>query len=212
MKYFISKLPIPYPDALKTMEKRVSDILNHQEDEGLWLLEHPPLYSAGIQATPNELLSDKLPVFQTNRGGKYTYHGPGQRIIYVMMDLKRHKIPVREYVFMLEEAGIQTLAEWGITAVRRKNRVGLWVIKPDGQENKIAAVGIRLRQGITCHGMAINVCPELAHFSGIVPCGLKEHGITSIQEMGIQTSDVSILDKTYLKHFEKIFHLPLLKA
>lgn len=166
------------------MEERVAGIKNGTEEECVWLLEHPPLYTAGTSAKDTDLLNPQFPVFKTGRGGEYTYHGPGQRIAYVILDLKKRqpKPDIKKYVWELEEWIIQTLAELGITGERREGRIGIWVNTPTG-EKKIAALGVRVRHWITFHGISINLDPDLSHFSGIVPCGISEYGVTSIAEI-----------------------------
>ncbi len=177
---------VPYPDALARMEARVAGIVAGQADELVWLLEHPPLYTAGTSADPAELLAPgTLPVYPSGRGGRYTYHGPGQRVAYVMADLRRRGRDVRAYVQGLEEWIIRTLADLGLRGERREGRVGIWVADGNGGEAKIAAVGVRVRHWVTFHGIAINVDPDLQGFAGIVPCGIREHGVTSLAALGI---------------------------
>ncbi len=178
---------VGYDAAVDAMEKRVADIRNDDADEMIWLLEHSPLYTAGTSAKDGDLLDDRFPVYKTGRGGEHTYHGPGQRVAYVMLDLKERqnaKPDLRKYVWLLEEWIILTLAEFGIKGERRDGRVGIWVVGADGAENKIAAIGVRIRKWVTYHGIAINVNPDLSHFSGIVPCGISEHGVTSMHDQG----------------------------
>lgn len=173
---------VPYPDAVSAMETRVDGIRAGAMSEAVWLLEHPPLYTAGTSAKVEDLLNPRFPVFQTGRGGQYTYHGPGQRVAYVMLDLKtRQSVPdIKKYVWQLEEWVIRSLATFDIRAERREGRVGLWVVNSRGGEDKIAAVGVRIRHWVTFHGISINVKPDLSHFDGIVPCGIREHGVTSV--------------------------------
>ena len=196
---------VPYPDAVQSMEQRVKGIREGTAPEWVWLVEHPPLYTAGTSADPNELLDpDKLPVFQTGRGGRYTYHGPGQRITYVMLDLKRRGPDVRQFVRNLEGWVIAVLNQFGVTGERRDGRVGIWVAGPDGTEEKIAAIGVRIRHWVTFHGIAINVNPELEHFNGIIPCGIAGYGVTSLSQLGVTASleDVdAVLRKTFASHF-----------
>lgn len=179
------------------MEDRVAAIVAGQAGELLWLLEHPPLYTAGTSAKIEDLLvPDRFPVFKSGRGGQYTYHGPGQRIGYVLLDLKRRALPapdVRCYVSALEDWLITALASFGVFAERREGRVGLWVKRPTlgakvGGEDKIAAIGVRVRHWVTFHGVALNVNPDLSHYAGIVPCGVREHGVTSLHALGIKAS------------------------
>src|SRR5665213_2966830 len=177
-----------YPLAVATMEARVAAILAGTAPEQVWLVEHPPLYTAGTSAKPEDLLApDRFPVFATGRGGEYTYHGPGQRVAYVMLDLNRRGRDVRRFVTGLEDWIIDTLGELGVTAGRRKNCVGIWVDRPDkgaGKQDKIAAIGIRIRRWVTFDGIALNVDPVLEHFSGIVPCGITSQGVTSLADLG----------------------------
>ncbi|MBI2253355.1 MAG: lipoyl(octanoyl) transferase LipB [Proteobacteria bacterium] len=185
----ISDLPVPYPEAVDFMEKRVVEIRAGTAPETLWLLEHPPLYTAGTSAKAGDLLSpDRFPVFESGRGGQFTYHGPGQRVIYVMLDVKKRGADVRQFVRDLEEWVIRTLARFNVTAERREGRVGLWVAD-GGREDKIAAIGIRLRHWVSFHGISINVDPDLNHFNGIVPCGISDSaatpfGVTSLAKLG----------------------------
>ncbi|WP_010300153.1 lipoyl(octanoyl) transferase LipB [Candidatus Odyssella thessalonicensis] len=174
---------VPYPEALTAMERQVKAI--HQGgEECIWLLEHPPLYTSGTSARPEDLVQpNRFPVYATGRGGQFTYHGPGQRIAYVMLDLNRRLPDIRRYVAMLERWIILTLAEFGIEGLQRQGRVGIWVATPNGEE-KIAAIGVRVSKWITYHGLAINVNPNLDHFSGIVPCGLPQFGVTSFHKLG----------------------------
>jgi lipoyl(octanoyl) transferase len=180
---------VEYQDALAAMQRRVADIRAGAAPELIWLLEHPPLYTAGTSAAEDELLDAKrFPVHRTGRGGRYTYHGPGQRIAYVMLDLKRRGPDVRQFVRNLEGWVINALGQFGITGERRDGRVGIWVAGPDGTEEKIAAIGVRIRHWVTFHGFAINVNPNLEHFSGIIPCGIAGYGVTSLSRLGVQAS------------------------
>ena len=180
---------VAYEDALMHMERRVAEISEGRAAELIWLLEHPPLYTAGVSAAPEELLDDaRFPVHRTGRGGRYTYHGPGQRVGYVMLDLRRRGNDVRAFVQGLEDWIIATLGEFGVTGERRAGRVGIWVVRADGREEKIAAIGVRIRRWITFHGFALNVDPELSHFAGIVPCGLAGYGVTSLRALGVDAT------------------------
>ena len=184
----ITKDLVQYSKALEIMEERVAQIIKDQAHEMAWLLEHPSLYTAGTSATKEDLLQDNiLPVFQTGRGGKYTYHGPKQRIMYLMLDLKRRAQPahpdLKKYVYNLEQLIIDTLKNFDIEGERKQNRIGIWVTDKNGIEAKIAAIGIRIKKWVTYHGIAINVDPALEHFNGIVPCGIKEYGITSMYKL-----------------------------
>ena len=184
--------PVAYEEAVKMMENRVAAIKSGTQSEAIWLLEHPPLYTAGTSAKPEDLLDAQFPVYQTGRGGEHTYHGPGQLVAYVMLNLKqRQKTPdIKQYIWMLEEIIIQTLASFHIKGERRTGRVGIWVVNNKGQEEKIAAIGVRVRHWITFHGLSINVHPDLSHFQGIVPCGLSHYGVTSMKDQLCHPVDV----------------------
>jgi len=179
-----------YDAAVSEMETRVAAIRAGEIAETVWLVEHPPLFTGGTSAKPEDLLTVRFPVYQTGRGGQYTYHGPGQRVVYVMKDLQKAGGDIRRYVWQLEEWIILTLAEFGITGERREGRIGIWVAC-DGTEKKIAAIGVRVRSGITYHGLAINVNPDLSHYAGIVPCGIEEFGVTSFADLG---KDITMAD------------------
>ncbi|MEM6547855.1 MAG: lipoyl(octanoyl) transferase LipB [Pseudomonadota bacterium] len=199
----------PYTDAIAAMEARAAAIADGRGAEQIWLLEHPALFTAGTSADPADLLwPDRFPVHQTGRGGRYTYHGPGQRVVYAMLDLRRRGRDVRRYVTALEEWVIATLAEFQISGERRQGRVGVWVVRPDQPpgpegglaEAKIAAIGVRVRRWVAFHGIAINVEPDLAHFNGIVPCGIAGHGVTSLVDLGIPAGIADVdnaLQKTF---------------
>lgn len=184
----ISDRPVDYATALQFMQQRVEAIANGGAREMIWLLEHPALYTAGTSARREDLLSpDRFPVHVAGRGGQYTYHGPGQRVVYVMLDVRRRFGDVRKFVCALERVVIETLASFNVKGEIRQDRVGVWVARPgkgEGVEDKIAAIGIRLRRWISFHGLAINVDPDLEHFSGIVPCGIADHGVTSLEDLG----------------------------
>jgi lipoyl(octanoyl) transferase len=181
-----SPLPVPYEDAVVAMEARVAAIRAGGAPELVWLLEHPSLYTAGTSARSADLVEPGLfPVHRSGRGGQYTYHGPGQRIAYVMLDLRRRGADIRRYVHTLEEWLIATLALLGVAGERRPGRVGIWVVGADGSESKIAALGVRVRQWVSYHGIALNVAPDLAHYRGIVPCGISAHGVTSLAALGV---------------------------
>lgn len=193
---------VAYEDALLTMHDRVDEIINYPETPGLcWFLEHPPLYTKGTSAKSTDLLTPhRFPVYETGRGGQFTYHGPGQRVIYIMLDLKKYRQDIRWFVHMLEECVIQTLAILGVESFRREGRVGIWV-NHNNQEKKIAALGIRVKKWVTFHGVAINITPDLEHFSGIVPCGLPMFGVTSLAEMGYSLLSTSTpLDHLFKKN------------
>lgn len=200
----LSEDPVPYPEAVSWMESRVDDIRHQREKETIWLLEHPSLYTAGTSAKSADLVSSDFPVYQTGRGGQYTYHGPGQRVAYVMLDLKRRqKAPdLKRYIYMLEQWVIDSLAMFDIYGERRDGRVGIWVVDPkDGAEKKIAAIGVRVRHWISYHGVAINLNPDLSHFSGIVPCGIRQYGVTSLHDLGQTHITYQALDQALQENF-----------
>lgn len=176
---------VPYTDALSRMEERQAAIRDHGARELVWLLEHPPLYTGGTSADPAELLSRQFPVYDTGRGGRYTYHGPGQRVGYVMVDLAKRGKDVRCYVHALEGWVIAALAHFGVAARRAEGRIGIWCDNRQGQEAKIGAIGVRVRKWVTAHGFAVNIAPDLSHFGGIVPCGIAEYPVTSLADLGI---------------------------
>lgn len=197
-----------YGAAVAFMEDRVAAIADGTARELVWLVEHPPLYTAGTSAQPQDLIEpDRFPVHQTGRGGQYTYHGPGQRVAYVMLDLKRRDPDLRRYVTALEAWLITTLAAFNVRGERREDRVGVWVRRPDkgiGAEDKIAAIGIRVRRWVTFHGISLNVEPDLSHFSGIVPCGVVQHGVTSLVDLGLPVTMPEV-DSIMRSGFEAIF-------
>ncbi|HEX3652481.1 MAG TPA: lipoyl(octanoyl) transferase LipB [Rhizomicrobium sp.] len=195
---------LPHPEAVSFMEERADAIAAGRASELVWLVEHPPIYTAGTSANPADLIDARFPVFKTGRGGQFTYHGPGQRVAYLMLDLKRRKPDVRAFVRDLEEWLIRTLAEFGVKGERRADRVGIWVAQPDGREDKIAAIGVRVRRWVTFHGIALNVAPDLSHFSGIVPCGVREHGVTSLAALGMSAS-MSEVDWALKRAFVGVF-------
>ena len=199
----LSDLPVPYETAVAAMEARVAAITEGRAGEQVWLLEHPPVYTAGTSAKDADLLQPRFPVHRTGRGGQFTYHGPGQRIGYVMLDLKTRKQDVRAYVCDLEQWLIETLAQFGVKGERRAGRVGIWVAR-GGREDKIAALGVRVRRWVTFHGAALNVDPDLTHYDGIVPCGIAGHGVTSLADLGILVSTAEV-DIALKQSFGKIF-------
>lgn len=213
VEWRISDEPVPYEEAVAVMEQRAADIRAGVAPELVWLLEHPPLYTAGTSADPAELVApDRFPVHTTGRGGRYTYHGPGQRIAYVMLDLKNRKPDVRRYVADLEDWVIRTLAQFSVTGERREGRVGIWVQQgapdnPLAREDKIAAIGVRIRKWVTFHGISINVEPDLSHFDGIVPCGISEHGVTSLWDLGL-TPTMPEVDTALRTSFYQVFGDP----
>jgi lipoyl(octanoyl) transferase len=207
MEWRIDDGLIDYDLALGTMDQRASAIRAGTADELVWLLEHPPLYTAGTSAKPGDLLApERFPVYRTGRGGQYTYHGPGQRIGYAMLDLKRRNPDVRAYVHDLEEWIIRALARFNIRGERRSGRVGIWVARGGGREDKIAAIGVRIRHWVTLHGVAVNLDPDLTHFAGIVPCGISgpAYGVTSLHQLGILVS-MAELDMALQGTFAEVF-------
>jgi lipoyl(octanoyl) transferase len=206
VEWRVSDNPIPYPQAHAFMQARAAAIADGREPECVWLLEHPPLYTAGTSAKAADLLDARFPVFETGRGGQYTYHGPGQRVGYVMLDLHGVGGDVRKLVWTLEDWIIRTLSDFNVRAERRDGRVGLWIPakSPGGQENKIAAIGIRVRRWVSFHGISINVEPDLSHFAGIVPCGINEHGVTSLAALGLPVTMADV-DVAMRSAFEAAF-------
>nr|WP_255616712.1 lipoyl(octanoyl) transferase LipB [Microvirga puerhi] len=197
-----------YEEAVAFMEARAAAIAEGRAPEMVWLVEHPPLYTAGTSAQSSDLVEpDRFPVFQTGRGGQYTYHGPGQRVAYVMLDLKRRQPDLRRYVAALEAWLIATLSDFNVCGERREDRVGVWVRRPEkgeGVEDKIAAIGIRVRRWVSFHGISLNVDPDLDHFSGIVPCGVRQHGVTSLVDLGIPVTMPEV-DAVMRRTFKDIF-------
>ena len=205
----ITAVPVPYPDGLVRMDAHVESIAAGRAAELVWLLEHPPLYTAGTSARADDVLDTSLPLFAAGRGGQLTYHGPGQRVAYVMLDLKRRAPDVRRLVCTLEEWIIRTLVAFGVRGERRTERIGVWVGRPDkgeGCEDKIAAIGIRVRHWISLHGIALNVAPNLRHFSGIVPCGVANpaFGVTSLADLGV-TAGMAEVDAVLRREFVPLF-------
>lgn len=213
VEWLLTPGPTPHPQAVDWMERRVAAILDGQAPETLWLIEHPPLYTAGTSARAEDLTDPgRFPVFPTGRGGQYTYHGPGQRVVYVMLDLNRRGRDVRAFVQRLEAWVIDALAEFGVRGEIREGRVGVWVARPDRpplpdgtpREDKIAAIGIKLRRWVSFHGLSINVDPDLSHYDGIVPCGISGHGVTSLVDLGLPVAMDDLdtaLRVTFLRHF-----------
>jgi len=213
VEWHVSADLVPYPEAVAMMEARAARIASQEAAEAIWLLEHPPLYTAGTSARPADLTDpDRFPVYASRRGGQYTYHGPGQRVVYVMLDVGRRGRDVRRFVQQLEAWVIATLAEFNVTGEVREGRVGVWVARDDkpltasgeAPEDKIAAIGIRLRRWVSFHGISINVEPDLAHFSGIVPCGITEHGVTSLVDLGLPVI-MADLDVALRRSFDPVF-------
>lgn len=185
IEWKISTKPIDYQEALKFMEARIAQIHQEKASELVWFLEHPPIYTGGSSAESEDLINDlNLPVYHSGRGGQYTYHGPGQRVVYLMLNLRKRGEDLRKYVSDLENWIIASLAEIGLLSEKREGRIGIWTIDKNNKEAKIAAIGIRVRKWITYHGIAINVKPNLEHYNGIIPCGIKEFGVTSLDELG----------------------------
>jgi len=210
VEWRISDDLIDYPDAVQFMEQRAQDIRDGLKPQTVWLVEHPPLYTSGTSADPAELVDpERFPVFDTGRGGRYTYHGPGQRVAYVMLDLKHRDGDVRRFVYDLEEWVIRTLAYFNVIGERRDGRVGIWVRygapgTPGAGEAKIAAIGVRIRKWVSYHGIALNVDPALDHFDGIIPCGIPDHGVTSLWNLGI-TASIAEVDSILRTTFEDVF-------
>lgn len=194
MEWKFSDELVEYEEAVSFMENRVAAIRADEADELVWFLEHPPLYTAGTSAKADDLLNPRFPVFDTGRGGQYTYHGPGQLVAYVMVDLKRHgpEPDLKKYIHNLEEWIIRSLAALRVKGERREGRVGIWVADEAGPENKIAAIGVRVRHWVSYHGISLNIDPDLSHFGGIVPCGIAEHGVTSLQALGRPASQSQV--------------------
>ncbi len=203
---------VNYPDALGFMEQRVDDILSGKKEELIWLLEHPPIYTAGTTAQNHDLINQlNLPVFRTGRGGQYTYHGPGQRVIYIMLNLNTRGKSIRAFVNKLQDWIIITLKDYDVIGSVRRGRIGIWIdpkentsLGPLREEKKIAALGIRIRKWVSFHGVAINIKPDLTHFQGIVPCGIREFGVTSLSELGIETT-YDEFDERFINNFHVIF-------
>ena len=210
VEWRISDQPVPYPEAVAAMDERVAAIRAGTRPELVWLLEHPPLYTAGTSANPADLVDPgRFPVFESGRGGQYTYHGPGQRVAYVMLDLKRRGPDLRAYVRDLEEWLIRTLARFAVKGERRPGRVGIWIDRGGhgglpGREDKVAAIGVRVRHWVSFHGVALNLDPDLSHFQGIVPCGIREHGVTSLWDLGL-TPTMADLDCALMASFPEVF-------
>lgn len=209
LDWIVADRPVPYDRALAFMEAKVRGIRDHAQPETVWLLEHPSVYTAGTSANAQDLLNPTFPVYTTGRGGQYTYHGPGQRVAYVMLDLQQREPDLRKYVFNLEQWIINTLKTFGVKGERREGRVGIWVDmepydRPKGTEAKIAAIGVRVQKWVTYHGVSINVSPDLSHFNGIVPCGIRDYGVTSLADLGLNVS-MAELDKSLKASWGKIF-------
>jgi lipoyl(octanoyl) transferase len=209
VEWRLSEGLVAYEQALEEMDARVAGIAGGTAPELVWLLEHPPLYTAGTSAKPEELIEARLPVHWTGRGGQFTYHGPGQRVAYVMLDLKRRGPDVRRFVATLEEWIIRTLAAFDVVGERREDRIGVWVRRPDqgaGREDKVAAIGIRVKRWVSLHGIAINIDCDLSYFAGIVPCGVSEpqYGVTSLRDLGLPVT-IAEVDTVLRREFEGLF-------
>jgi len=209
VEWRMAEAPVPYPQAIAAMEARVAAIAAHEAPEQVWLLEHPPLYTLGTSGKAGDLLDPRFPTFATGRGGQLTYHGPGQRVAYVMLDLKRRRPDVRAYVASLEYWIIRTLAALNVPGERREDRVGVWIDRPDkgpGFEDKIAAIGVRLRHWVSFHGISINVAPKLSHFEAIIPCGISDprFGVTSLRDIG-HPATMADVDAALRQAFEEVF-------
>jgi len=213
VEWIRSDAPVPYDEAVAWMEARAAAIARGEADEAIWLLEHPPLYTAGTSAKPADLTDpDRFPVYETKRGGQFTYHGPGQRVAYVLLDVAQRGHDVRAFVQQMEDWVIATLAEFNLRGEKREGRVGVWIARPDKppladgspREDKIAALGVRLTKWVSYHGLSINVEPELDHFDGIVPCGITGHGVTSLVDLGLPVT-LDDVDVALQKIFEEVF-------
>ncbi len=205
IEWEVTNFPVPYEISVETMEQRAEAIRAGSARELVWLLEHPPIYTRGTSASDKELLrKPKFPVFNTGRGGRYTYHGPGQRVIYVMLDLRHHGSDVRSYVQRLEQLLIDSLADCGVNAERRSRRIGIWVSRDNGSEEKIGAIGVRIRRLVSFHGASLNVDPNLSDYNDIIPCGVSNYGVTSICDLGLAV-EMSDVDSILRKNFENIF-------
>ncbi|WP_370252990.1 lipoyl(octanoyl) transferase LipB [Nioella sp.] len=213
VEWIRSDAPVPYDEAVAWMEGRAAAVARGEADEAIWLLEHPPLYTAGTSAKPADLTDpDRFPVYETKRGGQYTYHGPGQRVAYVLLDVAQRGHDVRAFVQQMEDWVIATLAEFNLRGEKREGRVGVWIARPDKppladgspREDKIAALGVRLTKWVSYHGLSINVEPELDHFDGIVPCGITGHGVTSLVDLGLPVT-LDDVDVALQKTFEEVF-------
>ena len=205
VEWRVSAAPVPYLKAVAAMEERVAAIRSGEAKELVWLLEHPPIYTAGTSAQEADLVEPgRFPVYQTGRGGRHTYHGPGQRVGYVLLDLRQRGSDLRAHVHRLEEWVITALADFGVKGERRRGRVGVWVTDRPGDESKIAAIGVRVRHWVTFHGMSLNVSPNLRHYDGIIPCGVREYGVTSLADLGVDAS-MDEVDSALKRRFAEVF-------
>jgi len=213
MEKLTSKNPVPYETALSAMEARVASIHENNAGELLWFLEHPPLYTAGTSAKDKDLLNPQFPVYRTGRGGQYTYHGPGQRVVYMMLDLKkRQKVPdIKKYIWQLEEWIIRALTAFDVSGERRDGRIGIWIDTGKGEE-KIAAIGVRVRHWVAYHGIAINVDPDLSHYAGIIPCGVRDYGVTSLSKVLGYQIKMEKMDEALSESWNAVFETSCLSS
>ncbi|MEZ0259893.1 MAG: lipoyl(octanoyl) transferase LipB [Alphaproteobacteria bacterium] len=207
--WHVEDRPVAYERALAFMEAKVGMIRDKGDNDYVWLLEHPPVYTSGTSADPKDLINARFPVHAAGRGGQYTYHGPGQRVAYVMLDLQKREPDLKKYINALEEWAIETLKAFEVKGERREGRVGIWVDMKDygrkkGAEAKIGAIGVRVKKWVTYHGLSLNVSPDLSHYNGIVPCGLSQYGVTSLADLGIKTTTAEV-DRALKTSWEKIF-------
>jgi lipoyl(octanoyl) transferase len=205
VQWAVSAAPVPYPDAVRLMEERAGAVAEGRAGELVWLLEHPPLYTAGVSAKAHDLLDPgRFPVFESGRGGQFTYHGPGQRVAYLMLDLRTRRRDVRAFVAALEAWVIGALGRFNVRGEVREGRVGVWVDRGHGREDKIAAIGVKLRHWVSFHGISLNVEPDLSHYGGIVPCGQTRHGVTSLVDLGLPVT-MDEADAALKASFEEVF-------
>jgi lipoyl(octanoyl) transferase len=209
VEWHVEDRPVAYDRALAFMEAKAGMIRDKADSEYVWLLEHPPVYTAGTSADPKDLLQPTFPVYSAGRGGQYTYHGPGQRVAYVMLDLQKRNPDLRDYIGRLEQWVIEALKTWDIVGERREGRIGVWVDLRNhggkrGEEAKIAAVGVRVKKWVSYHGIALNVSTDLSHYNGIVPCGITQHGVTSLAKLGVKVPMAEV-DKALKANWEKVF-------
>lgn len=205
IEWKVSNTPVPYPESVEFMTKTVQSIISGTGRELVWLLEHPDIYTRGSSARANELKYQPVaPIYSTGRGGRYTYHGPGQRVVYLMMDLRTRGRDIKKYVYNLESLLINTIGEFGIKGERRHGRIGVWVSQGNNMDVKLGAVGVRVRKWVTSHGISLNISPNLAMYDAIVPCGINGHGISSLQELGVPALMQNV-DEILCQNFQKIF-------
>ena len=205
IEWKVSNTPVPYPESVEFMAQTVQSIISGTGRELVWLLEHPNIYTRGTSARANELkYQPMVPIYSTGRGGRYTYHGPGQRVVYLMMDLRTRGRDIKKYVYNLESWLINTIAEFGIKGERRHNRIGVWVSQGNNRDVKLGAIGVRVRKWVTFHGISLNISPNLAMYDAIVPCGIKGHGISSLHELGVPALMQNV-DEALCQNFQKIF-------